>query len=238
MVSEMAMADIAALEERGLLLTPHEIIRLNAIALRAATGPRAADLTAAPRVGWAGDVAIRQPTVAAEIWLETEAARWFSGDTFDSATLYAYAHCDIPGFFQREALRTRQGAEAEIAAWNATLNATGEQLDAALRYAIFGGDPAEGESAATKHPAASSVLENLHGILADVVASGAGLSPEAWGAYTTSALCAILVKWRRNGGDPADHSDNLRAHAEYALTLAEIRRAAEERASKKGTDNG
>jgi hypothetical protein len=236
MVCQMAMDDIGLLAERGIAVTPEEIIRLNAVGLRVASNPSCADVVAAPRIGWAGAVAIHQPTVQADVWLEESAKRWFDGDVFASACAFAYAHGRDRGFFSRPVMQDRESALIEIGKWNAALAVTGEELKAAYDYAVSGNDAAAGEVAATK-PAADggakpSVLDDIYDMLCE--ASACGLSRADCESVSWTELSAILLKWHRNAGGSMDRI-TARAHGEYIMTLAEITKAAELR---KGAVNG
>ena len=230
MVCQMAMDDIGLLAERGLTLMPDEIIRLNAIGLRVVSNPTCADVVAAPRIGWAGAVAIHQPTVQADVWLDTCAKRWFDGDVFASACAFAYAHGRERGFFSRPEMQDRESALSEIGEWNAALAVTGEELKAAYDYAVIGNDHAAGELAATKPGAAAaakpSVLDDIYNMLCE--ASACGLSRQDCEAVAWTELSAILLKWHRNDGAEMDRS-TARAHGEYILTLGEITKAAQQR---------
>jgi len=236
MVCQMAMDDISLLAERGLTLMPDEIVRLNAVGLRVASNPACADIVAAPRKGWAGAVAIHQPTVQADVWLEESAQRWFDGDVFASACAFAYAHGRERGFFSRAELQDRESALIEIGKWNAALAVTGEELKAAYDYAVNGNDASAGEHAATKPGADGrakpSMLDDIYDMLCE--ASACGLSRQDCEAVSWTELSAILLKWHRNAGGAKDRS-TARAHGEYILTLAEITKAAEKR---KGSTNG
>ncbi|MBR4654128.1 MAG: hypothetical protein IKO72_12290 [Kiritimatiellae bacterium] len=70
MVSPTAIADIRAALSSGVKLTPEDIIRLNALALRHDYAKAGADLRIMPRLSWLGDVAFREPTIGHEIWMQ------------------------------------------------------------------------------------------------------------------------------------------------------------------------
>lgn len=230
MVCQMAMDDIGLLSERGLTLMPEEIIRLNAIGLRVVANPACADVVAAPRIGWAGDIAVHQPTVQADVWIETYAQRWFDGDVFASACAFAYAHGRVRGFFSRPEMQARESALAAIGEWNAGLAVTGDELKAAYDYAVSGNDAAACEVAAVKPGAGSGAkptpLDDIYDMLCE--ASACGLTREDCEAVSWTELTAILLKWHRNKGDAMERS-TAQAHGEYILTLAEITKSAEKR---------
>lgn len=69
MVSPTAIADIKAAISSGVVLTPEEIIRLNALGLRYDYSKHGAEMRIMPRIAWLGDVAFREPTIGHEIWM-------------------------------------------------------------------------------------------------------------------------------------------------------------------------
>lgn len=232
MLSQTAIADIEALEAQGLRLTPAEIVRLNCLGLRMARHPYAADIAAAPRVGWAGPVPIHQPTLASEAWVETYPARWWTGDTAASALLYACAHATVPGFFRNPDLLQPVLAADTIMAWAATLPCTEDQLKAALEYALTGNNPGEDITPEpSQRPAALAFAASVAALtpadirahtLDEAVAAGLGLSLDELASLTHSRLISILRRARRNGVG-LDPSDNTRDHAAYARTLLAIK---------------
>lgn len=230
MVSQMVMEDIAALEARGARLTPEEIVRLNCLGLRVERGPRSAALFAPARIGWAGNVAIRQPTLGAERWCDTCAAQWFRGDEYDSALLWACAHGDIPGFFQRPEHREEASCRAVIAAWGARVLSvvTADQLKHALHVALFGDDPA-----ADVVPEKSARAERLarergeyappsdEDLANQALACGLGLSLADLEALTFSRVAGLIRLWRSNHDWDLSAAES-RAFADYTVTLAAI----------------
>lgn len=69
MVSPTAIADIKAAISSGVVFTPEEIIRLNALGLRYDYTKSGAEMRIMPRLAWLGDVAFREPTIGHEIWM-------------------------------------------------------------------------------------------------------------------------------------------------------------------------
>lgn len=228
MVSNLAMSDIEALEARGVSLTPQEIIRLNALALRATHSATASDITACPRIGWAGDVPIHEPTIAADIWVDTYAARWFEGDEFASALLFACANATVGGFFTRPELMTAAGTRNAMREWKTTLNATADQLRAALEYAMTGNDPTEGETAEKKKtaeeekPQDPSTASCLLSQVDYAIAASLGIPIADIMLLTGTRLISILRWWRSNKGERSYDRSSVQAHADYARTLAAI----------------
>lgn len=73
MVSPTAIADIKAAISSGVVFTPEEIIRLNALGLRYDYTKSGAEMRIMPRLAWLGDVAFREPTIGHEIWMNESA---------------------------------------------------------------------------------------------------------------------------------------------------------------------
>lgn len=69
MISPTAIADIKAAISSGVVFTPEEIIRLNALGLRYDYTKSGAEMRVMPRLAWLGDVAFREPTIGHEIWM-------------------------------------------------------------------------------------------------------------------------------------------------------------------------
>lgn len=88
MVSEMAIADITQLQNQGYNLTPRDIIKLNALALkfeREKSKESFKSLYTLPRIAAIDDgMYFRQPSIGHEIWLDT-VDRWI--DTTDYGTV-------------------------------------------------------------------------------------------------------------------------------------------------------
>ncbi len=73
MVSPTAIADIKTAISSGVVFTPEEIIRLNALGLRYDYTKSGAEMRIMPRLAWLGDVAFREPTIGHEIWMNESA---------------------------------------------------------------------------------------------------------------------------------------------------------------------
>lgn len=144
MLSEMAMEDIAALRAGGIDVPPREVVRLNALGLRAERGPDTLSVFAAPRVAFLGDSALHEPTLGAEMWLR-QAEDVFDAD--DAQTWFALRllSCfrpwrDLPDPAKRKAVMKaiRETLEA-LSAF------TVRQVENALEWCIGGNLPETGE---------------------------------------------------------------------------------------------
>lgn len=69
MVSEMAREDIEGLMAEGCVVHPSDVVRLNALGLKLEKLPDFR-LAAMPRIAVIGDVVLRQPTIAQDMFLD------------------------------------------------------------------------------------------------------------------------------------------------------------------------
>lgn len=228
MLSQMAIDDMDELREQGACLTPEDIIRLNELGLRVERGGTASDVIACPRIGWAGDTPIHEPTLASESWCDSYAQRWYADDpdNFAACVLFACAHAVDRGFFQRPEMRDRDSVTREIRAWREALPVTGDQLKVALEYALLGCHPgADIHPAPAKpdgrKPCADSATASME---AEVIAAGLGLSRDDIGTLTSSAVYALIVRYHRNHGCSGKEA-KMAAVADYVRTLSEIKKA-------------
>ena len=94
MVSKLAEEDIEALIEEGCTIHPSDVIRLNALGLKIEKKPDFT-LSALPRIAVVGDVVLRQPTIAQDIFLD-DATEILSNDpaTILALETYVLSHPD------------------------------------------------------------------------------------------------------------------------------------------------
>ena len=232
MVSELARGDWEELREQGLEPTLDDFDRLNQIALRLTNG---AETTAAnfPRVGWAGDVPFFEPTFQAFAWYNRFAAR-AAADDETAVTLWAFAlaHAREPRFF--DGLTEPDAIDRAVSAWASSLPATRDEVARACRWAACGlddarpavaGDARSDAAAQDADPRfradrteAAKNLSALESRLADACAAPSDLECE-----TPSRLERIREAAAVEMGRPLGR-DEARLHADYDLTLREIRR--------------
>jgi len=234
MLSKMAIEDIEDLEGAGCNLSPSEIIRLNALGLKVERASNAGDILAAPRIGWAGDVPIYEPTIQSEQWIDIYAQRWWgdNGDAITSALLFACAHARFKGFFARPEMLTPESVCEEMRKWHQSLTCTEAQLQHALAFALFGNDansreypePRETEETEDAEEDETSTEDIREYAINEAIAAGLGLSIEDIKGLTQSRLYSILRAYHRNQGIDSKAS-NLSAHADYFRTLIAIKKA-------------
>ena len=139
---------------QGVKFTPEDIVLLNALAVKVRLSQNAARTTHLPRLAFlpkrrsflsfiihrSSFIALREPTIAHEMWLE-QAQRYITVDsdrTFDLLYGYALAHPaeKLPDIFNPKRLIRK------VFTWCARhlAHLTREQLSAAVDYCLFGAD--------------------------------------------------------------------------------------------------
>ena len=86
MVSEMAMEDVEALRASGGDVPPRDAVRLNALGLKVERASHAPDFAAVPRTAELCGLVFREPTIAAEAWME-EACGVFDDEDWQTVLL-------------------------------------------------------------------------------------------------------------------------------------------------------
>lgn len=79
MTSEMAISDCEELQAQGLKLTCKDIIRLNALGVKAEKGRSSVSFYALPRCCFLGGFCFREPTIGHEVWY-SDVSREFEAD--------------------------------------------------------------------------------------------------------------------------------------------------------------
>lgn len=226
MVSELAKGDFEDLQAEGLKPTLEDFDRLNQLALRLTDGP---ETTAAnfPRIGWAGDIPFFQPTMQVFSWYHTFAERAAANEETKS-TLWAFAlaHGRLPHFF--DTLTTPDAIDKAVSQWVESLPVTREEVFRACRYAALGFDDATAASRgddvthrANKEEAARN-LAALEERLAEAC-TALKVAPDVLMCETPSRLDLIREKAAVELGKELKKNEAL-IHADYDLTLREIRR--------------
>ncbi len=157
MLSAMFRRDYESLTAQGYALTPEDVVRLNALALRVRLSSAAPCSVHLPRLvfmprdsRWRPQIVLREPTMAHELWIE-QAARWIGCDD-DRNFLWLHAFAlsrpakKLPDAFKPARLVRKV---YRFAAWR-LCGFTREQLSAAVEYCLFGADWTEGETGGKK----------------------------------------------------------------------------------------
>lgn len=133
------MEDLEDLKADGLMPSFEDIVRLNALGLKLDSS-RETTFANAPRIGWAGDTAIHEPTCQVELWM-MDVGEVIASDkeTVDSLWCFACANARKRDFFVD--LYDADKVKRAVKAWYKTLRCTREELARAFRYALYGDDP-------------------------------------------------------------------------------------------------
>ena len=152
MLSAMFRRDYESLTAQGYALTPEDVVRLNALALRVRLSSAAPCSVHLPRLvfmprdsRWRPQIVLREPTMAHELWIE-QAAKWIGcDDDRNFLWLHAYALSrpakKLPDAFKPARLvrKVYRFAAKRLCGF------TREQLSAAVEYCLFGADWTAGE---------------------------------------------------------------------------------------------
>ena len=155
MLADLLSKDIRQYAARGVNFTPADIVRLNALAVavklcqhpcQGASLPRCVFLP--PTSFWSGELVLREPTIAHELWLE-EAAQWI--DVRDERN-FLFLHAFALSHFNVDALPDAFAPKKVIKgvfrfAAKRLSRYTMNQLRNAVDYALFGADWTAGEAA-------------------------------------------------------------------------------------------
>lgn len=157
MVSEMMLEDAEELAKRGILLTPREVVRLNAYGLRAERGTYASALFQIRRCAILGGVAFCEPTIGHHVWMAEvervvdlgDAETYFAVRALWLATASAES---LPSSGDARAVRS---AVMEFARGRLSGH-TLREVNACMDYAENGADAASGEDGPRCAPAADA----------------------------------------------------------------------------------
>jgi hypothetical protein len=137
MISKTAKADIEDMWEEGLEPTFDDIVRLNALALEVERTRSGFALNHLPRVAFLGEVAFREPTIGADIWLD-EASQLFAVDKAETFMLLrafslSMPQDKLPDPYDEKAVLKGVAEMSDRLAF-----ATLRQMSAAIGYAVHG----------------------------------------------------------------------------------------------------
>ena len=242
MVSDLAISEVDAMRRRGLDPSVADIVRLNALALAISHGPYAAYQFALPRVAFlpgadGGDLVLREPTIAHEIWLakvrqtvdmddeSAFACRLYAAATMDAATL--------PDPYNREAVKS--AVEGALARFGRN---TFSAVRLALEYVITGGLHTDGEYATVPEceaPTDDAILESVAvGVVKDAMSMKLGISLRDALRMTRGQLLEII--YSASGADMKGSESGKRRRVAFFRTVDEITARLE--AERTGADDG
>ena len=249
MVSSQFMQDWRRMTAEGVEFTPEDIVRLNALSVRARRSRTAARDVHLPRLAfmprdswWREPIVLREPSIAHDLWLE-RAERWI--DT-SKETSFLFLHAFALSR-RAESLPEADSPKAVVKAVfrfaaKRLCRFTRHQLRAAVEYALFGADWTAGEcrmesaecrkkegdegDTATLHSTLSTLNSPTIGLLTDCRMLRLPISLDDAMRMTASELTeAINRAWYQDGKfDPK--TAHARAFGEYVRAREEIRRRA------------
>jgi hypothetical protein len=153
MTNSMAKASILKLREAGKTVTDDDVVALHELACAQSRDAIIAKAVTAPRVAWAGDTPIHEPTQQSEWWCDVYASQFFdskrgildrlSGWLFKRglqaaayARAFALCHARTTGAFDK--LTERTAARDAVSSWVRSLTCSDAELMGACMYATFG----------------------------------------------------------------------------------------------------
>lgn len=157
MTTDQFRKDYRQMVAQGVEFTPEDIIRLNALSVKARLSRNAPHSVHLPRLAflprdswWRAPIVLREPTIAHELWLEA-AARWID---LASGNNWTFLHCfalSRPAAKLPDAFSPRKVIKAVFKFAAKRLSRfTQAQLSAAVAYALFGADWTACEAAPAK----------------------------------------------------------------------------------------
>lgn len=229
MVSQLAIEDIKALTDEGCTVSPEDVIRLNALALRIERQPDFRFSTL-PRVALCGDVRFVQPTIEQDIFLDNM-LQLFSRDEGTVIALEAYVLAHPEKDWSKKSVFPRLFA-FKCARWiqKHLGKETATKVRAALDFVKYGMNPADGEYPVyvkdenfdkwyKESGAKSAAMRQF------TEACACGIAPYAALKSTSPQLAAMIERaWYLKEHDISE--DEKKATAEYFATLSSIQEKA------------
>lgn len=193
MLTKTARNDLAALRAAGYEPTDEEIIRLNDLAIRIERGKETTPANM-PRVGFAGNVILHEPTIGAIEWWSDfgKDAAWTSEGRLQTY-FFMLAHARMIDYLST--LQRPKDVRNAVRKWRKTVGATKDELWRALMWVKFGAEDVECDIKKRTHDSMESE-ETMDALWFNLIAaSGAvGVSPEDLKTQTQSELVALLVQ--------------------------------------------
>lgn len=236
MLSEKMLEDAADLAARGIVLSPREVVRLNAFGLRAERGPSASALFHVRRACICHGLALHEPTIGHFVWL-TEAGRLLDVDdseTWCYTRAYWLSVADpdrLANPDDRTALRKAIDSFARKRLARMTLR----ELHACMDYVEHGADADDCEEGPHPRRENGETCDELPaadwcseiGVVREAQALGLGVSLRDAMHMTHGELRAVVDRaYSRICGD-GGKQERLDAVGDYDLVLAEIVKAHE-----------
>lgn len=228
MLTETAKNDLAALRQQGFKPTDEEIVELNDLAVRIERGK---DTTPAnmPRVGFAGNAVLHEPTVGALEWWNDYGQ---DADMIPDARMMTYffmlAHARSLDYLAT--LQTPKDIRNAVKKWKKHIAATDKELWRAMMWVKYGANEVKAEYDARVKSTIDSE-EAMDALWYTIIAAAGalGVSPDDLKTCTHSELVATLVEANLYARNPMKMSI-----AKDYIAYRQLMKKIEER----GKDNG
>ena len=249
MTTDLFKKDYRQMTAQGVKFTPEDIVRLNALAVKVSLSRRAASNAHLPRAAflprlgwWRGEIVLREPTVAHDLWLEQVSTYV---DVYDERNFYfvhAYA-LSRPAEKLPDAFRARHVIRKvyTYAAKRLALY-TPAQLSAAVDYVLFGADWKTGEHGPVigasrpvdqEEESASTVL----GLMVESRAIRLPITLAEARQMTASELSETIIRAKAKDGKFDEDASYHQAMGEYVRARNEIRKRNEKAATEASSES-
>lgn len=242
MVSRMAEEDCEELLAQGKKLTFRDMIRLNALGVRAERGPNSVSFYALPRCVFLGDLCFREPTIGHEIWFDDVSRQFDLESQVTEFALRAFmmsrSEEDLPSPTNLPEVKYQLDKFVHKTISKLTVG----QLTHAMTYCTCGCDPIDGEEPPVPLNIAGDEDIDVTdtsiaiGVVREGQALGLGISLADAKKMTRSALQDVVMRAYKLREIDVSGSVKQECIGDYLATLAEIKNRLdeEEKAAKDG----
>lgn len=225
MLSTLFRKDYAALTARGVKIDLADVIRLNALALKAKEAEMPTFGVPVRRLVFLDGFALREPTVAHELWLESAARHFDMANDRVFQFVYAYALSREAAALPSVLNPTRCIRKVFAFAKNRLAAMTSAALKDALEYVLFGLDWTACEYApAEKRDAAPRFRRSpMLGLLNGMRSRHLGVSLDEARQMSVAELCDLTLRTDVRDGRYDAKAAHVEALKDYYRALAEVK---------------
>lgn len=232
MVSSLFRKDYAALTARGVGFELDDVIRLNALALKAKEAQMPAFGTCVRRALFLDGWTLREPTVAHELWLEAVARHFDMADDRVFQFVYAYAlsrDADaLPSALEPAKCIRRVFGFAR----KRLTGMTGAALREALEYVLFGLDWTACEYAPAERPKRGGEVPRRRksaalGIVAGAISRRLPVTLDDARRMSVAELCDLMLRADVRDGKYEAKAAHVAALKDYYRAIAEVKARAD-----------
>ena len=198
MFSELAKNDLIALRQQGFEPTDEDVIKLNDLALAIERGRNTTPANM-PRIGFAGNVTLHEPTIGALIWWNQYGID-ATTNVKQKMMTYFFMLANSRNLDELSKLETPHDINKAVKKWSKTIEATEDELWRALWYVKYGYEEPDMEKQ-KEETDEDELLDSLWALVAS--ASGMlDLPPDQLKTLTRSTLTSIMIKASVKAGCP------------------------------------